>query len=76
MGLNIKNSATEAAIRSLAAATGEKLTDAVHNAVTEKLERLNRGKGKPPLADYLVTLGTLQQALAVRKLPKAAEPGR
>jgi hypothetical protein len=76
MGLNIKNSATEVAIRALADATGEKLTVAVHNAVTEKLARLNRGKNKPPLAEYLVTLGTLQQALAAKKLPKTSEPGR
>ncbi len=76
MGLNIKNSDTESAIRALAEATGEKLTVAVHNAVAEKLARLNRGKGKPVLADYLVSLGTLQQALAARKLPKASEPGR
>ena len=67
MGLNIKNSETETAIRELAGLTGEKLTEAVHNAVAEKLERLKRGRGKQPLAEYLVTLGALQDALAAKK---------
>lgn len=70
MGLNIKNSDTEAAIRDLAALTGEKLTVAVHRAVIEKIERLKRGKGKQPLTDYLITLGSLQSTLAARALPK------
>lgn len=70
MGLNIKNSDTEAAIRDLAALTGEKLTVAVHHAVTEKLERLRRGKGKQSLTEYLVTLGSLQSALASRAQSK------
>jgi antitoxin VapB len=67
MGLNIKNSETENAIRELAGLTGEKLTEAVHQAVAEKLERLKRGKAKQPLAEYLVTLGALQEALAAKK---------
>jgi hypothetical protein len=66
MGLNIKNSATETAIRALAALTGENLTVAIHNAVAEKLERLQRGKGQQPLAEYLATLASLQDALAAR----------
>jgi hypothetical protein len=66
MGLNIKNSDTEAAIRELAALTGEKLTVAVHTAVSEKLDRVRRAKGKLPLTDYLVGLATLQDALAVK----------
>lgn len=70
MGLNIKNSETEAAIRDLAALTGEKLTVAVHRAVVEKIERLKRGKGKQPLTDYLITLGSLQSTLAARALSK------
>ncbi|GAA0581465.1 type II toxin-antitoxin system VapB family antitoxin [Rhizomicrobium electricum] len=64
MGLNIKNSATESAIRELSTLTGEKLTVAVHNAVAEKLERVKRGKGKQPLTEYLASLGSLQAALA------------
>lgn len=67
MGLNIKNSDTEAAIRELAALTGEKLTVAVHTAVTEKLERVRRSKGKLPLTEYLVSLATLQESLAAKE---------
>ena len=67
MGLNIKNSDTEAAIRELASLTGEKLTEAVHNAVAEKIARLKQSKAPQPLADYLTTLGALQQALAAKK---------
>lgn len=40
MGLNIKKASTEAAIRELAARTGESLTDAVDSAVREKLVRV------------------------------------
>ena len=67
MGLNIKNSDTETVIRAMAAFTGEKLTVAIHTAVSEKLERLKRSKGHQSLADYLGTLGALQQALAAKK---------
>jgi hypothetical protein len=67
MGLNIKNSETETAIRELAGLTGEKLTEAVHHAVAEKIARLKQGKAPQPLADYLATLGALQQALAAKK---------
>jgi ribonuclease VapC len=42
MGLNIKNAGVEAAIRKLAARTGESLTDAIDNAVQEKLARLEQ----------------------------------
>lgn len=63
MGLNIKNTATEAAIRELSGLTGEKLTIAVHNAVAERLERVKRGRGKQPLTEYLASLGSLQAAL-------------
>ena len=40
MGLNIKNPDVESAIRKLAAHTGESLTDAVANAVRERLARV------------------------------------
>ena len=40
MGLNIKNPEVESAIRKLAAHTGESLTDAVANAVRERLARV------------------------------------
>jgi len=42
MGLNIKKASTEAAIRELAAKTGESLTDAVESAVRDKLARVEQ----------------------------------
>lgn len=42
MGLNIKSPTAEAAIRELAALTGESLTSAIENAVREKIERAKR----------------------------------
>lgn len=46
MGLNIKKPAVEAKIRRLAERTGESLTDAIDNAVEEKLARLEREDAK------------------------------
>lgn len=40
MGLSIKSKETERAIRQLAAATGESLTQAVHTATVHRLEAL------------------------------------
>ena len=40
MSLNIKNETTYRLVRELAAETGESLTDAVTNAVRERLERV------------------------------------
>jgi antitoxin VapB len=46
MGVLIKNPATEAKIRQLAARTGESLTGAIDQAVDERLERLGPLKRK------------------------------
>jgi antitoxin VapB len=48
MGVIVKNPATEAKIRKLAARTGESLTEAIDQAVEERLERLGppRRKGR------------------------------
>jgi antitoxin VapB len=46
MGVFIKNPATEAKIRELAARTGETLTEAVDHSVDERLGRLGPTKGK------------------------------
>jgi antitoxin VapB len=46
MGVLIKNPATEAKIRRLAARTGESLTEAIDHAVGERLERLGPVKRK------------------------------
>jgi antitoxin VapB len=46
MGVIVKNPATEAKIRKLAARTGESLTEAIDHAVEERLERLGSPKRK------------------------------
>jgi len=46
MGVIVKNRATEAKIRKLAARTGESLTEAIDHAVEERLERLGPAKRK------------------------------
>ena len=46
MGVIVKNPATEAKIRKLAARTGESLTEAIDHAVEERLERLGPPKRK------------------------------
>ncbi|HEY1615467.1 MAG TPA: type II toxin-antitoxin system VapB family antitoxin [Rhizomicrobium sp.] len=64
MGLNIKNSDAEAAIRELAAATGEGLTEAVEKAVKERLARLKRQAQPETPEDLLLRLQPLQRAVA------------
>jgi antitoxin VapB len=60
MGLNIKNTQTEANIRDLAARTGTSLTEAIDAAVREKLNRLDAKARpiapEPPLLDRLQAL--------------------
>jgi len=46
MGVIIKNAATEAKIRKLAARTGQSLTEAIDQAVDERLQRLGPAKKK------------------------------
>ena len=46
MGVIVKNPATEAKIRKLAARTGESLTEAIDHAVEERLERFGPPKRK------------------------------
>ncbi|MBS0276595.1 MAG: type II toxin-antitoxin system VapB family antitoxin [Proteobacteria bacterium] len=68
MGLNIKNSSVESAIRKLAAHTGESLTDAVANAVHEKLVRLEdeaaQNAPAETLDDLLARIRPLQDEIA------------
>lgn len=45
MALNIKNREVERLAHALADATGESLTDAVRNALQERLDHLRRGSG-------------------------------
>jgi antitoxin VapB len=77
MGLNIKKASTEAAIRELAARTGESLTDAVQSAVREKLARLKESKPKETLEEYLAAIKPLQDALKAKQIdPNDRRTGR
>jgi antitoxin VapB len=68
MGLNIKNPSVESAIRKLAAHTGESLTDAVANAVNEKLARVEEETAKKAPAmtveEFLKRIKPLQDEVA------------
>ena len=59
MGLNIKNPEVESAIRKLAAQTGESLTDAIANAVREKLARVEEEAARRAPARTLEELEAL-----------------
>src|SRR5450432_2403512 len=68
MGLNIKKPSTEAAIRALAARTGESLTGAVETAVREKLDRIKLSPHKETLEEYLAAIRPLQDALKAKQI--------
>jgi antitoxin VapB len=67
MGLNIKNPATEAKIRALAARTGESLTDAVDTAVQEKLEQLEAQQKTVPQEPLMKRLRPLLDMVAAQR---------
>lgn len=68
--MNIKSPVAEEAIRKLAAATGEGLTEAIQKAVEERLARIKasgrRGKGK----SLLERLRPLQEMVAAERKRK------
>ena len=68
MGLNIKKPSAEAAIRALAARTGETLTDAVETAVVEKLNQLDAASEPDTLEAMLARLRPLQDALKAKQI--------
>jgi antitoxin VapB len=67
MGLNIKKPSTEEAIRKLAHRTGQSLTDAVEQAVLEKLNRLIAAAEPDTLEKMLARLRPLQDALKAQE---------
>jgi hypothetical protein len=68
MALNIKSKKAEAAIRALAAATGEGITETVEKAVQEKLDRLSQRRQAPETgADLLARIQPLLDALAAKR---------
>ena len=56
MSLNIKNEETYKLVQQLAKITGKSLTEAVTEAVRERLEKV-RGKRKGSLSDRLLRIG-------------------
>lgn len=56
MALNIKNDATQRLVKQLTSLTGETMTDAVTEAVRERLEKVRSQQGVG-LADLLLAIG-------------------
>jgi antitoxin VapB len=63
MPLNIKDPATEKAVRTLAAATGETVTTAVRLAAEERLRHLRRERTGRSLAAEILEIGERCAAL-------------
>ncbi len=61
MAINIKDEATDRLARALAEKTGESLTEAIGNAVRERLERL---RGRPRANDLLEDLRSIAHRCA------------
>jgi antitoxin VapB len=68
MGLNIKNAKAEKAIRDLAAATGESLTEAIARAALERLERVGSGARPRTGSELLARLQPLLDKIAAERL--------
>ncbi len=62
MPFNIKDAETDRLVRELARATGESVTEAVRNAVRERMARLPRAR-KKTLAEELMEIGARCAAL-------------
>ncbi len=63
MPLNIKDKATEDAVRELAALTGETVTLAVRRAAEERLRQVRRGRRPGRLAEEIMEIGRRCAAL-------------
>jgi antitoxin VapB len=57
VSLNIKNEETHRLARELASATGESMTDAVSEAIRERLERVRSKNSREGLAEHLLRIG-------------------
>jgi antitoxin VapB len=57
MSLNIKNEATHRRAKELARIAGETMTEAVDRAITERLERLRKGRNRAALVARLNEIG-------------------
>ncbi|HEY3776981.1 MAG TPA: type II toxin-antitoxin system VapB family antitoxin [Rhizomicrobium sp.] len=70
MGLNIKSARAEAAIRELAAATGEGLTEAIQKAAEERLARIKQRQRPETGKSLLERLRPLQDIIAAERRMK------
>jgi len=73
MPLNIKDPATEKAVRELAALTGETVTAAVHRAAEERLQRVRRDRTARSLAEQILEIGRRCASLPDRDRRSADE---
>ena len=67
MGLNIKSAGAETAIRKLAAATGESLTEAIRKAAEERLARISTSRRPDTAKSLLERLRPLQEMVAAER---------
>lgn len=65
MSLNIKDQRTHDLVRRLASLTGETMTEAVRNAVQERIKRQQAGRRGQPLAERLREIARHCAALPV-----------
>ena len=72
MPLNIRNKETEELAGALAKLTGETKTDAVTQALRERIERVRRARSKRRLADELDSIALHCAALPVQD-PRSAD---
>ena len=70
MGLNIKSPKAEEAIRKLAAATGEGLTEAIQKAAEERLARIKEGRRRGKAKSLSERLRPLQEMVAAERKKK------
>jgi antitoxin VapB len=73
MPLNIRNEQAEELANALAKLTGETKTEAVTQALRERLERIRRTRTKRRLADELDEIALHCAAIPVRDLRRADE---
>jgi antitoxin VapB len=73
MPLNIRNEETEELARALAKLTGETKTEAVTQAIRERLQRVRRARAKRRLADELDEIALHCSALPMRDRRSADE---
>jgi antitoxin VapB len=67
MSLNIKSERAEVAIRELAAATGESLTEAIQKAAEERLARISTSRNRDKARSLMERLRPLQEIVAVER---------